>query len=86
MIFTHTFIFAFLARHDPSTRAVAATPVMAMTGSAIGPILGGAVASHFGYESIGWTIVVAATISAICFWQAGRRTESVLAPAAEATQ
>lgn len=86
IIFTHTFIFAFLARNDPSTRAVAATPVMAMTGSAIGPILGGAVASHFGYESIGWTIVVAAAASAVCFWQAGRRTETILGPAAEATQ
>lgn len=82
MIFTHTFVFGFLARNDPSTRAVAATPVMAMTGSAIGPILGGAVAHHFGYESIGWTIVVAATLSAFCFWQASRRTQSVLVPAA----
>jgi predicted MFS family arabinose efflux permease len=86
MIFTHTFIFAFLARNDPSTRAVAATPVMAMTGSAIGPILGGTVAHHFGYGSIGWTIIVAAAVSAICFWQAGRRTESVLLPAAGATR
>jgi predicted MFS family arabinose efflux permease len=86
MIFTHTFVFAFLARNDPSTRAVAATPVMAMTGSAIGPILGGAVARHFGYESIGWTIVVAATVSFVCFWQAGRRTQSPLLPAAEAAQ
>ncbi|AXF05866.1 MFS transporter [Paraburkholderia hospita] len=86
IIFTHTFVFAFLARHDPSTRAVAATPVMAMTGSAIGPILGGAVAHHFGYESIGWIIVAASTVSAVCFWQAGRRTHSVLFPAAEATQ
>jgi predicted MFS family arabinose efflux permease len=86
MIFTHTFVFAFLARNDRSTRAVAATPVMAMTGSAIGPILGGAVARHFGYESIGLTIVVAATASAVCFWQAGRRTRSVLTPAAEAAQ
>lgn len=86
MIFTHTFVFAFLARNDPSSRAVAATPVMAMTGSAIGPILGGVVARHFGYESIGWTILVAAMVSVVCFWQAGRRTQSVLLPAAEAAQ
>ncbi|WP_249177437.1 MULTISPECIES: MFS transporter [Burkholderia cepacia complex] len=84
MIFTHTFIFAFLARNDPSTRAVAATPVMAMTGSAIGPILGGTVADHFGYGSIGWTIVVAAGISTLCFWQANRRPEPALAPATAA--
>ena len=86
IIFTHTFVFAFLARNDPSTRAVAATPVMAMTGSAIGPILGGAMARHFGYESIGWTIVVAAAMSALCFWQAGRRSQSVFTPAAGAVQ
>jgi predicted MFS family arabinose efflux permease len=84
IIFTHTFVFAFLARHDPSTRAVAATPVMAMTGSAIGPLLGGAVAHHFGYESLGWTIVAAATLSAGCFWQAGRRTRPVQVTAAKA--
>ncbi|KAA0999190.1 MFS transporter [Paraburkholderia panacisoli] len=86
MIFTHTFVFAFLARNDRSTRAVAATPVMAMTGSAIGPILGGAVARHVGYESIGWTIVVAATASAVCFWQSARRPHAAPVPSAEAAQ
>ena len=72
IIFTHTFIFGFLARHDPSTRAVAATPVMAMTGSAIGPLLGGVVAQNLGYSSIGWTVVVVAVLCAFCFWQATR--------------
>lgn len=84
MIFTHTFVFAFLARNDPSTRAVAATPVMAMTGSAIGPILGGAVARHLGYESIGWTVAATAVIAVVCFWQAGRRAQSAVPSAAEA--
>jgi len=86
MIFTHTFIFAFLARNDPSTRAVAATPVMAMTGSAIGPILGGAVARHLGYESMGWTVAATAAIAVFCFWQAGRRAQSALPSAAEAAR
>lgn len=86
MIFTHTFVFAFLARNDRSTRAVAATPVMAMTGSAIGPILGGAVARHVGYESIGWAITMAATASAACFWQAARRPQSIPVPSAEGAQ
>ncbi|MFT0174024.1 MFS transporter [Paraburkholderia mimosarum] len=86
MIFTHTFVFAFLARNDRSTRAVAATPVMAMTGSAIGPILGGAVARHLGYQSIGWTIVAAAAISTVCFWQAARRPRAAPVPSAQAAQ
>lgn len=72
LIFTHTFIFGFLARNDRSTRAVAATPVMAMTGSALGPIIGGVVAQNLGYASIGWAIAVAAIIGMLCFWNAER--------------
>jgi predicted MFS family arabinose efflux permease len=72
MIFTHTFIFGFLARNDRSTRAVAATPVMAMSGSAIGPLVGGVVAHNLGYASIGWTVAVIASVGIICFWQAQR--------------
>jgi len=72
IIFTHTFVFGFLARNDPSTRAVAATPVMAMSGSAIGPILGGVVAHNLGYASIGWTVAVIASVGILCFWQAQR--------------
>jgi predicted MFS family arabinose efflux permease len=82
IIFTHTFIFGFLARHDPSTRAVAATPVMAMTGSAIGPIVGGAVAQHFGYTSIGWAVAVIATVGFTCFWQAQHRAAPALSASA----
>ncbi|MEJ8814694.1 MFS transporter [Variovorax ureilyticus] len=74
MIFTHTFVFAFLARNDASTRAVAATPVITMTGSALGPIVGGVVAQNLGYSSIGWAVAVVATIGALCFLQAGRGT------------
>lgn len=72
MIFTHTFVFAFLAHHDASTRAVAATPVITMTGSAIGPMLGGVVAHNLGYTSIGWAVVVVAVVGVICFWQSAR--------------
>ncbi|ADG18164.1 major facilitator superfamily MFS_1 [Paraburkholderia atlantica] len=75
MTFTHTFIFAYLARLDPSGRAVAATPVMLMTGSAIGPFLGGAVAQHFGYESLGWVVVALAAVS-VGFFLAVVRGES----------
>lgn len=72
--FTHTFIFAYLARLDPSGRAVAATPVMLMSGSAIGPFLGGAMAQRFGYESLGWIVVVLAAAS-VCFFLATVRGE-----------
>lgn len=72
MIFTHTFVFAFLAHHDSSTRAVAATPVITMTGSAIGPMLGGVVAHNFGYTNIGWTVAAVATIGVLCFLQAAQ--------------
>lgn len=83
IIFTHTFVFGFLARNDPSTRAVAATPVMAMSGSAIGPILGGVVAHNLGYASIGWTVAVVASVGILCFWQAQRGTPRTI-PAASA--
>jgi fucose permease len=83
LIFTHTFIFGFLARNDPSTRATAATPVMAMSGSAIGPIVGGAVAQNFGYANIGWTVAVIASIGVVCFWQA-RRGAPLAVPATSA--
>lgn len=75
MTFTHTFIFAYLARLDPSGRAVAATPVMVMTGSAIGPFLGGTMALRFGYESLGWIVVAVAVVS-VAFFLAAVRGES----------
>jgi len=53
VIFTHTFIFGLLSQIDPSGRAVAATPAMMMTGSALGPAVGGAVVAGFGYEGLG---------------------------------
>lgn len=79
LIFTHTFIFGYLARNDLSTRAVAATPVMAMTGSALGPIIGGVVAQNLGYASIGWAITIVALIGMLCFWNAERRAGATVA-------
>ena len=84
LIFTHTFIFGFLARNDPSTRATAATPVMAMSGSAIGPLVGGAVAQNFGYANIGWTVAVIASVGVICFWQAQRDAPRTVAATSSA--
>jgi MFS family permease len=48
LIFMHTFLFGLIARLDPSGRALASTPAMMMTGSAVGPALAGAVAMRFG--------------------------------------
>ncbi len=48
MIFTHTFLFGFLAKRNSSGRAVAYTPAMLMAGSAVGPVLGGALIVHAG--------------------------------------
>ena len=71
LIFMHTFLFGLIARLDPSGRALASTPAMMMTGSAIGPALAGAVAMRFGFggqavlallvgaAATGWFLLVA---------------------------
>lgn len=78
--FTQIFAFGFLARLDPSGRAVAATPVMVMTGSAVGPLLGGVLAQHMGYESLGWAALVVGILSAVSFRSAGRDEPATWSP------
>lgn len=63
MIFTHTFVFGFLAREDRSGRAVAATPAMLMAGSAVAPFLGGVLVQFFGFAAVG---VAAMALGLIC--------------------
>ena len=70
--FTHVFAFGLLARMDPSGRVVAATPVMVMTGSSIGPLIGGVLAQHISYASLGWAALVLGLLSATSFWIATR--------------
>lgn len=70
--FTHVFAFGLLARMDPSGRVVAATPVMVMTGSSIGPLIGGVLAQHIDYASLGWAALVLGLLSATSFWIATR--------------
>lgn len=53
ILFTHTFAFGFLARIDPTSRAVAGTPAMLMFGAAIGPIFGGTLVKFFNFGAIG---------------------------------
>lgn len=67
MIFTHIFAFGMFAAHDPSGRAVAATPAMIMAGSAIGPILGGVLVQNLGYEWLGYVISLLAVVALVAF-------------------
>ena len=72
MIFTHTFVFGFIAEQDPSGRAVAATPAMLMIGSGLGPFLGGSLVQMFGFPGIGIAAVVVAIIAISLFARAER--------------
>jgi predicted MFS family arabinose efflux permease len=74
LTFTHVFCFGLLARMDPSGRVLAATPVMVMTGSALGPALGGILAQHIGYTSLGWAALAFGVLSASCFRLSTRAT------------
>ncbi|MGY4749508.1 MFS transporter [Pannonibacter sp. Q-1] len=66
VIFSHTFLFGLLARVDASGRAVAATPAMMMSGSAMGPALGGTVVMAAGYSGLAWAVMgIAATAVAL---------------------
>lgn len=67
MIFTHTFVFGHLAKIEPTGRAVAATPAMIMTGSAIAPLLGGVLVQNFGYTGLGFMAVLVGLIGMILF-------------------
>jgi len=76
MIFTHTFAFGVLARLEPSGRLVAATPAMLMTGSAIGPFLGGTLVKSAGYGALGWAAAGIAGAAVLAFHLACRRLPS----------
>lgn len=75
MIFTHTFAFGLLASLEPSGRVLAATPAMLMTGSAIGPLLGGTVVKLVGYPGLGIAATLVAAVAVLCFARARRRAE-----------
>lgn len=79
MIFTHTFLFGLLARLDPSGRANASTPAMLMSGSAIGPLLGGLLIVRFGFGALG---VAATVIGLACVLLMRRVRDTDTTPAA----
>lgn len=72
MIFTHAFVFGFMAQQEPSGRAVAATPAILMTGTAIGPFAGGVLVQSFGYPAIGALSAIIAVISIMLFANAAK--------------
>ena len=75
MVFTHTFVFGHLARIEPTGRAVAATPAMIMTGSAVAPLLGGVLVQFSGYLALGLAAVLVGCTALILFarsYQAGK--------------
>ncbi|MGP9767650.1 MFS transporter [Halomonas sp. AOP13-D3-9] len=73
-IFTHTFAFGLLAKMDPTGRAVAATPAMLMTGSALGPIIGGVLMETASIPFLGITAVIISALSITCFARGTRAT------------
>jgi len=67
LIFTHTFLFGLIARLDPSGRALASTPAMMMTGSAIGPALAGSVAMRAGFGGQALLAILVGAAATLCF-------------------
>lgn len=85
MIFTHTFVFGWLARHDASGRAVALTPAMLMSGAALGPVAGGVLVSTLGTSGIGVAALFIGTASLACYFRALHLSRSLPAPAVAAS-
>jgi hypothetical protein len=72
MIITHTFVFGWLSQNDSTSRAVALTPAMLMTGAAVGPVLGGLLVATSGFPSLGIVAVVLDAAACLCYLQAFR--------------
>jgi predicted MFS family arabinose efflux permease len=86
LIFTHTFLFGLIARLDPSGRALASTPAMMMTGSALGPALAGAVAMRAGFGGQAVLAVLVGAGATLCFALVARRTPAQPLAAAPTNQ
>ncbi len=71
-VFTHTFVFGFLARNDASGRATAATPAMIMAGSAVAPFIGGALVEAAGFMAIAVMASIIGILSTVLFRLADR--------------
>jgi hypothetical protein len=82
LIFTHTFLFGLIARLDPSGRALASTPAMMMTGSAIGPALAGSVAMRAGFGGQAVLALAVGAAATLFFALVARRARRATVPAA----
>ncbi|WP_157991379.1 MFS transporter [Caldimonas tepidiphila] len=82
MIFTHTFVFGWLSRHDASGRAVALTPAMLMSGAALGPVAGGALYGSLGTHGIGVAALFIGASAFGCYLRAFHLSRTLPAPAA----
>ncbi|WP_322046529.1 MFS transporter [Paraburkholderia sp. J67] len=78
-LFAHTFLFGWIARLDPSGRAVALTPAMVMSGSAIGPFVAGTLVLGMGYGAIGAGVVVVALLSTVLLSRIPRSSAAIAA-------
>ena len=67
IVFTETFAFGWLARLEPTGRVLAAMPAMMMTGSAVGPFLGGTLVQSHGYHSLAPVAAAVAAMAVLCF-------------------
>lgn len=81
MLFTHTFVFGYLAKIEPTGRAVAATPAMIMSGSALGPFIGGVLSEAYGYAALGATGAIIGLAAACSFYMSLRAPQKTAAPA-----
>jgi predicted MFS family arabinose efflux permease len=79
LIFMHTFVFGLIARFDASGRALASTPAMMMTGSAIGPALAGAVAMRAGFDGLAMLSVAVGVAATLFFSLVARRAGNAAA-------
>lgn len=81
LIFMHTFLFGLIARLDPSGRALASTPAMMMTGSAIGPALAGSVAMRSGFDGLAILALAVGMAATLFFALVARRAGAATAAA-----
>lgn len=72
ILFVHTYAFGYIAKLDPTGRAVAATPAMLMVGSAIAPFLGGSLVKFIGDEAIGY-MACALVVVELLFYNSSRK-------------
>lgn len=75
LIFMHTFVFGAMAKMDTSGRTLAAFPGAIMVGSALGPLVGGALVKFSGYSAVAMAGATLMVIAVFCFLPMTRRKD-----------